>query len=180
MEAPAHAPGQAPMTRGAGLWCTRRPMHPNEALIRRFYEAFARGDGAAMAACYAPDVHFSDPVFTDLRGARGGAMWKMLTGRAADLKVEASDFRADDRAGSAHWEAWYTFSATGRAVHNVIEARFEFRDGLIVRHADTFDFWRWTRMALGLPGVLLGWSPIVQNKVRGQAAKGLDAFVAKG
>ena len=155
-------------------------MHPNEALIRRFYEAFARGDGAAMAACYAPDVHFSDPVFTDLRGARAGAMWKMLTGRAADLKVEASAFRADDRAGSAHWEAWYTFSATGRAVHNVIEARFEFRDGLIVRHADTFDFWRWTRMALGLPGVLLGWSPLVQNKVRGQAAKGLDAFLAKG
>src|SRR5215207_6314939 len=47
--------------------------HPNDELVERFYGAFARGDGDAMAACYAPGAHFSDPVFTDLRrrGARG-------------------------------------------------------------------------------------------------------------
>ena len=155
-------------------------MHPNEALIRRFYEAFARGDGAAMAACYAPDAHFSDPVFTDLRGERAGAMWKMLTGRAKDLRVVHSDVSADDREGRAHWEADYTFGATGLPVHNVIDARVTFRDGKILRHVDTFDLHRWTGMALGLKGKLLGWLPPVQNKVRGQAAKGLDAFIAKG
>lgn len=154
-------------------------MHPNEALLRKFYESFARLDGEAMAACYAPDVRFSDPVFPDLQGDRAGAMWKMLTGRAKDLKVEASGFRADDRTGEAHWEAWYSFSATGRKVHNIIDARFEFRDGLIVRHDDTFDFWRWSRQALGAPGVLLGWSPMLRNKVRGQAAKGLDLFLKR-
>jgi ketosteroid isomerase-like protein len=154
-------------------------MHPNEALLRKFYESFARLDGEAMAACYAPDVRFSDPVFPDLQGERAGAMWKMLTGRARDLKVEASGFRADDRTGEAHWEAWYSFSATGRQVHNIIDARFEFRDGLIVRHDDTFDFWRWSRQALGVPGVLLGWSPMLRNKVRGQAAKGLDLFLKR-
>ena len=154
-------------------------MHPNEALLRRFYESFARLDGEAMAACYAPDVRFSDPVFPDLQGDRAGAMWKMLTGRAKDLKVEASGFRADDRTGEAHWEAWYSFSATGRKVHNIIDARFEFRDGLIVRHDDTFDFWRWSRQALGVPGVLLGWSPMLRNKVRAQAAKGLDLFLKR-
>lgn len=152
-------------------------MHPNETLIRKFYEAFARLDGDAMASCYAPDVRFSDPVFPDLQGPRAGGMWKMLTARAKDLKLETSGFRADDRTGEAHWEAWYTFSATGRAVHNIIDARFEFRDGLIVRHVDTFDFWRWSRQALGLPGVLLGWSPMLRNKVRAQAAKGLDLFL---
>jgi len=36
---------------------------PNAALIQRFYEAFQRSDAEAMAACYAPDVQFSDPVF---------------------------------------------------------------------------------------------------------------------
>ncbi len=155
-------------------------MHPNEQMIRRFYEAFAKRDADTMVACYAPDVHFSDPVFPDLRGERAGAMWKMLAGRAADLRVESSGFRADDREGAAHWEAWYTFSATGRRVHNVIDARFEFRDGLITRHADTFDFWRWSRQALGPAGLFLGWSPIVRNKVRGQAAKGLDLYLSKG
>lgn len=153
-------------------------MHPNEALIRRFYEAFARRDADAMVACYAPDVHFTDPAFGDLHGPRAGAMWKMLCGRAPELKVEASNFSADDRAGAAHWEAWYPFSATKRRVHNVIDARFEFRDGLIVRHVDSFDFWRWSRQALGAPGLLLGWSGMLQNKVRGQAVKGLDAFMA--
>ncbi len=152
-------------------------MHPNETLIRKFYEAFARLDGSEMAACYAPDVSFSDPVFPDLQGPRAGGMWKMLTARAKDLKLATSGFRADDRTGEAHWEAWYTFSGTGRAVHNIIDARFEFRDGLIVRHVDTFDFWRWSRQALGLPGVLLGWSPMLRNKVRAQAAKGLDLFL---
>jgi ketosteroid isomerase-like protein len=154
-------------------------MHPNEALLRRFYEAFAKRDGETMASCYAPDVHFSDPVFGDLKGDRASGMWRMLTGRAADLKVVASDFRADDREGSAHWEAYYTFTATGRKVHNIIDARFEFADGLITRHADTFDFWRWTRHALGPMGIVLGWSPIVKNKVSRTATKGLDAFMAK-
>ncbi len=152
-------------------------MHPNETLIRKFYDAFARLDGEAMAACYAPDVRFSDPVFPDLQGPRAGGMWKMLAARAKDFKLDASGFRADDRAGEAHWEAWYTFSGTGRSVHNVIDARFEFRDGLIVRHDDRFDFWRWSRQALGLPGVLLGWSPMLRNKVRAQAAKGLDLYL---
>jgi len=44
------------------------------ALIERFYQAFDEGDGDTMAACYAPDVRFSDPVFPDLRGSRAGAM----------------------------------------------------------------------------------------------------------
>lgn len=154
-------------------------MHPNEALLRKFYEAFARRDGDAMAACYAKDVRFSDPVFPNLAGERAGGMWRMLTRRAEDLKIEASAFSADDRTGSAHWEAWYTFSATGRRVHNVIDARFELADGLIVRHEDQFDFWRWSRQALGAPGLLLGWTPLLKKKVRAPAAKGLDQFMAK-
>jgi len=153
--------------------------HPNAALVERFYQAFQRKDGEAMAACYHPDVRFSDPVFTDLRGERAGAMWKMLTGRAADLVVEYSNVRADDASGSAHWEARYTFSATGRRVHNVIDATFAFRDGKIVEHTDVFDFWRWSAQALGPMGKLLGWTPLVRNKVRAQAARGLDAFLAK-
>jgi ketosteroid isomerase-like protein len=154
-------------------------MHPNEELIRRFYDAFAKRDAEGMAKCYAPDVHFHDPVFGDLYGERASGMWRMLAGRAKDLRVEASNFRADDREGSAHWEADYTFAATGRKVHNVIDARFEFEGGLIKRHIDKFDFWRWSRQALGPTGLFLGWSPMVKNKVSSTALKGLDAFMAK-
>jgi hypothetical protein len=58
---------------------------------------------------------------------------------------------AAGRAGRAR----YTF-ATGRVVHNVIEARFALRDGLIVQHVDSFGFWRWSRQALGPLGLARG------------------------
>lgn len=154
-------------------------MHPNAALIDRFYAAFARKDGEAMAACYHPEIRFGDPVFPNLVGPEAGGMWRMLTSRATDLRVEHSAVHADDQTGSAHWEAWYTFATTGRAVHNIIDARFRFRDGLIVEHTDTFDFWRWSRQALGLPGVLLGWTPIIRGKVQGMAGGQLKKFMAK-
>lgn len=104
-------------------------------------------------------------------------MWQMLCERGKDLKIEFRDIEADDSAGQAHWEAWYTFSGTGRPVHNRIDARFDFRDGLIIRHRDTFDFWAWASQALGPTGRLLGWSGFVKNRVRSKAAASLAAFL---
>ncbi|MNR08392.1 hypothetical protein D3C85_1245440 [compost metagenome] len=74
--------------------------------------------------------------------------------------------------------ATYLFSQTGNTVVNDIQARFVFRDGKICEHHDSFDLWRWSRQALGTTGWLLGWSPLVQGKVRAQARKGLRAFQA--
>ena len=145
-------------------------------LIERFYTAFDRKDGDAMAACYAPDARFSDPVFQDLRGEEPGAMWRMLTGRAKDLDVELVEHEADDEKGSARWLAHYTFVQTGRHVDNDVRATFRFENGLIADHRDEFSFYAWARQALGTTGVLLGWTPIVQGRVRGEARKSLDEF----
>jgi ketosteroid isomerase-like protein len=152
--------------------------HENSVLIARFYEAFDRHDGDAMAACYAPDARFDDPVFGDLSGAEAGAMWRMLTARAADLRVELVEHVAQDTAGSARWIAHYTFTQTGRPVVNDVRAEFRFADGLIAEHSDRFGFWRWSRQALGPPGLLLGWTPLLRRKVSAQARAGLDAFIA--
>jgi ketosteroid isomerase-like protein len=149
----------------------------NDALIERFYGAFAERDGAAMAACYAPDVRFDDPVFPDLRGAEAGAMWRMLTGRATDLRVELHEHEAGEERGSAHWIAHYTFTQTGRPVVNDVRASFRFRDGLIAEHEDRFDFYRWSRQALGTSGLLLGWTPLLRAAVRRRARAGLDEFM---
>ena len=148
----------------------------NAALIQRFYEAFARRDAANMAACYHAEARFSDPAFPDLQGADIGAMWTMLCERAQDFSLSFSAVKTEGDRGSAHWEARYLFSKTGRQVHNVIDASFVFRDGLIIQHDDRFDFWRWSRMALGAPGLLLGWSGFLRGKVQAEAAKGLAAF----
>ncbi len=130
-----------------------------------------------MAACYAPLAEFSDPVFQGLRGPEVAGMWRMLCERGTDLRIELGAVTQDGQSGGAHWEAWYTFSATGRPVHNVIEASFTFESGLIRRHLDRFDLYAWARQALGLKGLLLGWSPPVQNAIRAQARRSLDKFL---
>lgn len=154
-------------------------MSSNAALIERFYRAFDASDGDTMAACYAPGVQFSDPVFTDLRGSRAGAMWKMLTGAGGDLSVELLEHEAGEERGSAQWRARYTFTETGRPVVNDVHASFRFEDGLIAEHRDEFDFHRWARQALGPIGLLLGWTPIVRSAVRRKAAARLDAFAGE-
>lgn len=152
--------------------------HPNAELITRFYQAFQRLDAEAMAACYAADVRFSDPVFPDLRGAEAGDMWRMLAARAQGFSLTFDGVQADDHQGRARWVATYLFSQTGNTVVNHIEARFVFRDGRVTEHRDSFDLWRWARQALGTKGLLLGWAPMVQNAIRRQAAKGLQQFRA--
>ena len=153
-------------------------MHPNEALVREFYAAFARGDAEAMARCYHPEVLFSDAVFPKLRGAEAGDMWRMLLARATDLEVSLDEVAADDDGARARWTARYTFSRTGRKVVNRVAALFAFRGGLIVRHYDGFSFWRWASQALGPLGAALGWFAPLKWKVRRQAAEGLARFRA--
>ena len=82
--------------------------------------------------------------------------------------------------GRAHWDAHYTFSRTGRPVHNSITAGFAFKDGLIARHADRFSFWRWSRQALGPVGLWLGWTPLLRARVRANARAGLKDWVRNG
>ncbi|WP_422417296.1 nuclear transport factor 2 family protein [Pseudomonas sp. GZD-222] len=150
----------------------------HSALITRFYQAFQRLDAEAMVACYSDDIVFSDPAFGTLRGKDAGDMWRMLTTRAKNFTLTFDSVKADEHSGAAHWVATYLFSQTGRTVINDIQARFVFRDGKICEHHDTFDLWRWSRQALGTTGLLLGWTPMVQGKVRQQALKGLRAFQA--
>jgi len=154
-------------------------MHPHEALVRDFYAAFARHDAEAMARCYHADVFFTDPVFPALRGQDAGDMWRMLLSRAKDLEVTLDEASADEDGGRAKWTARYTFTKTGRPVVNRVDAMFAFRDGLIVRHFDSFSFWRWASQALGPMGKLLGWSLPIKWKVRKDAAAALEKFVAR-
>ncbi|HTS87409.1 MAG TPA: nuclear transport factor 2 family protein [Gemmatimonadales bacterium] len=155
-------------------------MNANARLIETLYEALSRRDASRMAACYHPEVEFSDQVFPRLRGAEVPAMWKMLCERGTDLRIEWNGVEADAESGRAHLEAWYTFGASGRKVHNRIDAEFRFQDGRIIRQRDQFSFWRWSRQALGPPGWLLGWSPALRRRVRAQAAVGLARFLRTG
>ncbi|MEI6621659.1 MAG: nuclear transport factor 2 family protein [Actinomycetes bacterium] len=152
---------------------------PNAELIATFYQAFDDHDADTMVACYAPDVVFTDPAFGELRGEQAADMWRMLIASGTDLRVKASGIRAAATVGSCHWDADYTFSLTRRKVHNSVDATFEFRDGLIVRHTDDFDFRTWAGQALTPVGGLLAWTPFVQIALRVLAKRNLAAYHAK-
>lgn len=159
-------------------------MHPNQHTITRFYTAFAALDADTMAACYAEDATFNDPAFTLYNRRDISGMWHMLCAATLahnrqDWRLEFSDVRADDQSGHAHWEAHYAFSANRRLVHNIIEADFTFTpEGLIASHKDSFDFWRWSRQALGMGGWVLGWSKFFNTQVRHQTRAALTRYLA--
>jgi len=154
-------------------------LHPHETLIREFYARFAARDAEGMARCYHAEVAFSDPVFPMLHGDEAGDMWRMLLSRAADLAVTLDEASGDGEGGLARWTARYTFTRTGRPVVNRVRGMFAFRDGLIVRHYDSFSFWRWAAQALGPAGAALGWLPPLRWKVRKDAARALAAYRAR-
>jgi len=152
-------------------------MNPNEALITKFYTAFANADAQTMSECYHPKVHFVDPAFGLLKEKQVSDMWKMLISRSkGNIKIEFSDINADDFSGSAIWVATYNFSKTNRNVINKVAAEFVFQDGLIIKHTDTFDVWKWSKQAFGVTGYLLGWTGFFQNKVQEQALSSLKKF----
>ncbi|MCB1554515.1 MAG: nuclear transport factor 2 family protein [Xanthomonadales bacterium] len=156
--------------------------HPNLSIIDRLYRSFQHLDAAGMAACYADDAAFEDEVFSLCGKREVVGMWTMLCDNVRargldDWKLGFEAQGADDGHGRAHWVADYRFSATGRMVHNVIDAEFDFRDGLIVHQRDRFDFWRWSRQAFGPVGLLLGWTPLLRSKVRATAASNLRRFL---
>ena len=159
-------------------------MHANQRLLNNFYAAFMRLDAEAMANCYAADAWFEDEVFSLQGHEEVAAMWRMLCAaiceKSADVwALRAGGVEAGAISGHARWVADYRFSATGRIVHNVIHSGFEFNPGgLILRQRDKFDLWAWSRQALGVSGLLLGWTPFMHRKIREQAAVNLQKFIA--
>ena len=152
-------------------------MNDNEKLIHRFYDAFNKLDYKTMQECYHDDAVFFDPVFQDLNAYEVRNMWEMLCRQAKNFSLAYSEVQADEEYGTCRWTARYTFSRSGRRVVNNIRAHFRFRDGLIIEHTDDFNLWTWSRQALGLTGWLLGWSEMVQKKIRNTAQDNLLAFL---
>ena len=149
----------------------------NNSIITKFYTAFANHDAETMASCYHKKVLFEDPVFGKLNHNQVTSMWEMLLTRSkGNLKIVFSDVKSNAHLGNAKWIATYNFSKTNRQVINAIQANFEFQEGLIIKHTDTFDVWKWSQQALGFKGLLLGWTKFMRQKIQQQAQSGLHQF----
>jgi hypothetical protein len=161
-------------------------MSMNTTTLETLYTAFAKLDHATMRTCYANDAVFEDEVFSLKGQDEIGDMWQMLCEATLKKKentdvwsFEIKGISTDGEVGKAHWEAHYRFSS-GRMVHNIVVGTFIFNSaGLIIKHHDAFNFYAWSKQALGMTGYLIGWTEFLQNKVRAQAAEGLRKFLEK-
>ncbi len=150
-------------------------------VIEKFYTAFAFLDAETMVSCYHTEVEFEDPAFGKLKGEHAKNMWRMLMAsqKKETFRVAFSNIIGDENMGSAHWEAFYTFSKTGRKVHNIIDAKFSFQDGLIIRHTDHFNLHTWAKQALGFKGLLLGGTAFFKTKLNAQTNHLLQKYEAQ-
>lgn len=150
----------------------------NKDLIESFYRAFSERNAESMINCYHDDIEFEDPAFGILKGERAKYMWKMLLSNDdTGLEIKFANVSADELNGSATWQAKYFFGSNKRKVINDIKANFTFKDGKIVKHKDTFNIWKWSGQALGMPGWLLGWTPFMQSGIRKKTNFMLDKFI---
>jgi hypothetical protein len=154
---------------------SRLTMHANGVLLTNLFTALGRHDAAAMAACYREEASFTDIAFRLSGRRRIHAMWRMIC--ETDIRAEFEIVHADDRAGRVRLVDDYTFSDTKRPVHNVIDSRFVFRDGLIAEHIDSCDERLWARQALGgIKGLLAGRFRFLRART---ASDKLDAFIER-
>jgi len=147
-------------------------------VIEKFYKAFNELDAESMAEYYHKNIVFKDPAFGVLKGERAKNMWRMLCESQKDknFKIKVSNITCNEKTGSAHWEAFYKFSKTGRKVHNKIDAEFIIKDGKIIKHTDYFNLQNWAKQAFGFKGYLMGGTSFFKRKLHHQTNGLLDKF----
>jgi ketosteroid isomerase-like protein len=132
--------------------------HKNAELLETFYKSLQDKDHQKIANCYHQDAAFTDIAF-DIKGKKHiHAMWHMIC--ETNLKLSHVNVEnANERTGSASWEADYTFNDNGteREVHNKLKSSFEFKDGLIIKQTDDCNVREWAMQALGPVKGLAAW-----------------------
>src|SRR5689334_22270835 len=159
-------------------------MHANVVLLQKLFSRLNEHNHQAMVECYHAEATFRDIAF-ELRGKEQiHAMWQMICEGRGNIRAAFEVVEADDHRGQVKVVDDYTFYASddsplssGREVHNVIDSRFRFRNGLIIEHHDFCDAQVWARMALGgIKGFLAGRFRFLRSR---KAQQKLNRFLAK-
>ncbi|MBU52774.1 MAG: hypothetical protein CL920_29130 [Deltaproteobacteria bacterium] len=150
----------APMAQSAPIKQVSTPKlteaQQKEQVIKKFYKAMEEKDLDTILSLYHPDATFSDPAYPNLKGDKLKSMWKLITSNKG-LKIESSQVKVQaDGSVTGHWDADYEL-IKGNPIHNSIDSKFEFKDGKIIKHTDSFDFSKWADQAVpGVFGKLIG------------------------
>ena len=140
-------------------------MNTKEIAIK-FYDAFASADVETLKKLYDEKLIFNDEIFVGLSYEETIKMWSSLLIGNKDMSIKYTIKEYSENKVKVEWIADYLFSASRRKVRNVIIANMEIENGKIIKHTDEFNFYKWSKMALGTLGLLLVWTSFFRNKVR--------------
>lgn len=148
--------------------------------LERFFDAMQRCDTEALRTSYHPALRFDDPLIsTTSVGDRLDWCGMLWSPRDADgqriWQLELEEVRTRGALATARWNLRYRYTPTKRLIDQALHSHFSFdADGRITTQRDSFDFWRWSRQAHGLLGLLLGWTPLMWDQAREQARASLE------
>lgn len=139
-------------------------------IVKEFYKALSKGDYQKVNSLYHDDAKYRDEIF-DLRGKEINALWYTATRPEMNLIAHCKSLKVDGDRVTTDWNISYTIDTLNRKVELDETGVFQFQDGKIINHKDSYDFWSWCAQSLGFIGKALGWSQWLKNRVRNQAKK---------
>ncbi len=120
------------------------PSSEFRALIERITQAICRGDGAAAAACFAPDGTYHDGFYGEFRGREAirDMVENHFHANARDFAWTLSDALSDGSTGYARYRFSYTSKIPGSEGVRVFFSgisHVRLKDGLVARYGEVFD-----------------------------------------
>ena len=143
-------------------------MNSKEIAIK-FYDAFSAANIEVLKQLYDKKLIFNDNIFVNLDYNETISMWSSLLVGNKNMSIKYEIKKYSEKYVEVEWIADYLFTSTNRNVKNIILAKMEIDQGKIINHTDNFDFYKWSQMAFGITGVLIGWTSFFKNKVRTEA-----------
>ena len=140
-------------------------MNSKEIAIK-FYDAFSVANIDVLKQLYDKKLIFNDNIFVNLDYNETISMWSSLLVGNKNMSIKYEIKKYSEKYVEVEWIADYLFTSTNRNVKNIILAKMEIDQGKIINHTDNFDFYKWSQMAFGITGVLIGWTSFFKNKVR--------------
>jgi len=144
---------------------------PPAVLLLKFFKAVQTQDVKAIGECYHNDIEYYEPAYGKMTGPRALGYWSFFFSQVKEMQCEYDGLKINGDKGTLHIEEWYTWSATGHAVHNLVDCEFDFKDGKIFRHIDNYNLNAWAFQSLGAK--YLGWT----KKTREQEVEKFEDFL---
>jgi len=145
-------------------------------VLNTFLRALAQRDVEAMIRCYTTTATYHSPIFPQVEGDTLTATWQWFCAKAPDLTMVVDEQAFEANTARVQWTATYTFPKTGRPVVQVTDSIFVFEGPQLCRHEDRFDLHRWSHMALGPLGRVLGGRRWLQRSLQRAAAERVARF----